>query len=69
MKTNYSDNVNILLNEARRLADVWGHTYVDSEHILLAMTSIKCGAAQEILLENGMTFPSTKKDIKDFLGM
>ena len=57
------------MREAARSAGKFGHTYIGTEHLLLALTEEKNAVAGELLRAKGVTSSSVKVMIKEISGM
>ncbi len=69
MSNKFTEKAEASLNRAVRLAEGFGHTYIGTEHILLALSEDEeCCAA--VLLKNfKLTFDKIYVSVKDFSGM
>lgn len=57
-----------IIEEAVRQASELGHTYIGSEHILLAMSMDETSKASDILTENGASYDDIRRAIIDLVG-
>ena len=57
-----------IIEEAVRQASDLGHTYIGSEHILLAMSRDGSSKASDILTENGAAYEDIRRAIIDLVG-
>ena len=57
-----------IVEEAISHAQEMGHTYVGSEHILLAISADGTSRAAEILVDNGVTFDDLRQGILEMVG-
>lgn len=57
-----------IIEEAVRQASELGHTYIGSEHILLAMSRDASSKASDILTENGASYDDIRRAIIDLVG-
>lgn len=57
-----------IIEEAVRQASELGHTYIGSEHILLAMSMDATSKASDILTENGASYDDIRRAIIDLVG-
>jgi len=65
----YTDRMSAVLARARTLADLLGHNYVGSEHVLMAMSEIDCCAGYVLKsLVPDCSFNKVAKEVGDFLG-
>ena len=53
---------------AAECAGAWGHTYVGSEHLLLAMTRLSGCTASQILKKHGVTLKKTEDRLEYIIG-
>ncbi|MDO4863852.1 MAG: ATP-dependent Clp protease ATP-binding subunit [Ruminococcus sp.] len=58
-----------IIEGAIETASEMGHTYVGSEHILLAMTRDGTSAAAEILIDNGVAYDDLRRVIVELVGL
>ena len=64
---NYTETGREILRRAAVLAGERGHTYLGSEHILLAMTCCG-GAAEAVLRRYGVTYEEVSGEIDELIG-
>ncbi|MBR6243191.1 MAG: ATP-dependent Clp protease ATP-binding subunit [Ruminococcus sp.] len=57
-----------LIDCAVSIASELGHTYIGSEHLLLAMTADQTSAAAEILTENGLSYDDIRRELIRLVG-
>ncbi|MBQ8181909.1 MAG: ATP-dependent Clp protease ATP-binding subunit [Ruminococcus sp.] len=57
-----------IIEDAVRLASELGHTYIGSEHILLAMVQDGSSKAADILIDNGVSYEDIRRAIIDLVG-
>ena len=57
-----------IIEDAVRLASELGHTYIGSEHIMLAMVWDSSSRAADILIENGAAYDDVRRAIIDLVG-
>ncbi|MBQ9898709.1 MAG: ATP-dependent Clp protease ATP-binding subunit, partial [Ruminococcus sp.] len=57
-----------IIEGAISLASELGHTYIGSEHLLLAMSNDGQSGAAEILIENGVSYDEIKEEIVRLVG-
>lgn len=57
-----------IIEDAVRLASELGHTYIGSEHIMLAMVWDASSRAADILIENGAAYDDVRRAIIDLVG-
>ena len=53
--TGFTEKANEALNQAINSAQVLGHTYVGSEHLLLGLLRVGSGVAATVLNNNGVS--------------
>lgn len=61
--TGFTQKANDVLNAAIEYAENMGHTYIGSEHLLLALTSEKDSVAAKLLEARGVGFDNTRDAI------
>ncbi|NLZ45637.1 MAG: ATP-dependent Clp protease ATP-binding subunit [Clostridiales bacterium] len=64
----YTEKSREILNNAIGIAGRMGHTYIGSEHLLLAMLSVGNSAAYTILVKNGVSYKSVESKILTIIG-
>ena len=69
MSNRFTEKAEKALNNTARLAESLGHTYIGSEHILLALCKEKDSAAAVILMKNGITYDKILETIKEYSGV
>ena len=57
-----------IIDSAVSLASEMGHTYVGSEHIILAIASEGNSEAADVLIRNGLTYDDLYSGIIDLVG-
>lgn len=65
----FTQKANEALNLAIKAAENFGHNYVGSEHILLALVKEEAGTAYTILNEKGITVEDIENFIKENIGV
>lgn len=65
----FTQKANEALNLAIKAAENFGHNYVGSEHILLALVKEEAGSAYSILDSKGITVEDIESFIKDNIGV
>lgn len=65
----FTQKANEALNLAIKAAENFGHNYVGSEHILLALVKEEAGTAYTILNEKGITVDDIENFIKENIGV
>ena len=55
------------IRSAAGLAGQWGHTYLGTEHLLLALTACG-GAAEAVLSRYGVTYEKVSDEIEELIG-
>ncbi len=71
MKYNFSgftEKANSALNQAINSAELLGHTYVGSEHLLLGLLRVGSGVAASVLNNNGVTAENIESLLKEAIG-
>ena len=68
MSSKFTESAEKALNNALHLAENFGHTYVGSEHILLALAEDKDSRAAEMLAECGADNEKIRNAIADYSG-
>ena len=57
-----------IVSSAAECAGAWGHTYVGSEHLLLAMTRMSGCSGSQILRKHGVTMRKTEEWLEYIVG-
>ncbi len=65
----FNDRAERVLVRAVALAEEFGHTYIGTEHILLALSEDADSISSELLSKKGITFDIIKKHIIDYSGV
>lgn len=65
----FTSKASEIIEGAVETASEMGHTYVGSEHILLAMTRDGTSVAAEILIDNGVSYDDLRRVIVDLVGL
>lgn len=65
---NFTRKSAAIIEGAVEAASELGHTYVGSEHLLLAITSDGTSSAAEILIESGVAYDDLRREIVDLVG-
>ena len=68
MSNKFTEKAERALNNAIKIAESLGHTYVGSEHILLSLTKEEGSTAEVILTKYGVTADSLEETIKNYSG-
>ncbi len=68
MSKRFTEKAEKALNNAVRIAEVLGHTYIGSEHILLSLVKEKNSTAALILNKNGLDYEKLYSSLKEYLG-
>lgn len=68
MPKSFTQKATNVLNKSLYLASELGHTYIGSEHILLALTSETDSVAAKLLDARGVNFDNTRNAIKTRIG-
>ena len=69
MSNKFTAKATNVLNKSLYLASELGHTYIGSEHLLLALTSESDSVAAKLLDSRGVTFESVKEAITERIGI
>ena len=69
MSNNFTVKAEKALNRAVKLAEELGHTYIGTEHVLLALAKDETCCASILMKKNRISFDSIYAAIKDFSGM
>ena len=67
--TGFTEKANESLNQAINSAQVLGHTYVGSEHLLLGLLRVGSGVAAAVLGEYGVTADNIEEQMKKSIGV
>ena len=67
--TGFTEKANESLNQAINSAQVLGHTYVGSEHLLLGLLRVGSGVAAAVLSEYGVTADNIEEQMKKSIGV
>ena len=65
----FTEKANEALNQAINSAQVLGHTYVGSEHLLLGLLRVGSGVALSVLNSFGVTADSIEEQMKNTIGV
>lgn len=68
MKNTFTDKAQHVLTRALEMAMELGHTYVGTEHLLLALSDEDKSISKKILSDKGLTYDTVIKHIKDISG-
>ncbi len=68
MGNRFTEKAEHALNNAIKIAEDLGHTYIGSEHVLFSLAKEEQSTAAIILLKYGITSASLEKTIKDYSG-
>ena len=66
--TGFTEKANEALNQAINSAQMLGHTYVGSEHLLLGLLRVGSGVAATVLNNNGVTAEKIEELLKSSIG-
>jgi len=69
MNNRFTKKAQNTLNNALRFAAEMGHTYIGSEHILLALTAETDSVASKVLTDKGLTVEKLKSEIAALSGL
>ena len=64
MNNKFTEKAENTLNRAVKLAESLGHTYIGTEHILLALCEDESSSASSLLKKSKLTFEKTLHAIK-----
>ena len=65
----FTEKANEALNQAINSAQVLGHTYVGSEHLLLGLLRVGSGVAAAVLNESGVTAENIEDEMRKNIGV
>ena len=68
MSNRFTEKAEKALNNAIKVAEDLGHTYIGSEHILLSLAKIKDSTSFTVLQKYGVTADKLTKAIKEYSG-
>ncbi len=68
MRKEYTPNAKRVIENAKKQAASLGHSYVGTEHLLLALIEMK-GVASEVLKENGVVYHKILELVEDLLAV
>ena len=69
MANKFTQKAQNALKRALTLAEELGHTYVGSEHLLLALSSERDSVATKLLTSRGATYDSLKSKLTQTIGI
>ena len=69
MSNRFTEKAEKALNNAAKMAESLGHTYIGSEHILLSIAKDKTSTATAILIKNNVTYEKISDAVKNFSGI
>ena len=69
MNGKFTPKAQNVLNNTLKIANHLGHTYIGSEHLLLALAEEEKSMAKKILDDKGLTFAVLMKNVKDISGV
>ena len=69
MSNRFTEKAEKALNNAAKIAEALGHTYIGSEHILLSLAKDKTSTATAILMKNNVTYEKISDAVKNFSGI
>ncbi|MBR4761646.1 MAG: Clp protease N-terminal domain-containing protein, partial [Clostridia bacterium] len=67
--TGFTEKANEALNQAINSAQVLGHTYVGSEHLLLGLLRVGSGVAAAVLNSAGVTAENIEEQMRKTIGV
>ena len=67
--TGFTEKANEALNQAINSAQVLGHTYVGSEHLLLGLLKVGSGVAASVLASAGVTADNIEEQMRATIGV
>ncbi len=68
MGNRFTEKAQSALNSTASIAEALGHTYIGSEHVLIALTRERESAAAELLRKSGITFEKAQDAVKAYSG-
>lgn len=68
MGSRFTDKGEKALNDAVKIAESFGHTYIGSEHVLMALCTDQLSCSYAILAKCGVTRAKIESGIKEFTG-
>ncbi len=69
MSNKFTEKAERALNDAAKLAEMLGHTYIGTEHILLSISKVEGSVASGILHKNAITYERVLEEIKEYSGV
>ena len=69
MANRFTEKAQNTLNNALRFAREMGHTYIGSEHVLLALAAERDSVAAKLLDKHGVTVEKVKARIAELTGV
>ncbi len=69
MSNKFTEKAEQALNDAAKLAEMLGHTYIGTEHILLSIAKVEGSVASGILSKNSITYERILEAIKEYSGV
>ena len=69
MSNKFTEKAEKALNDAAKLAEMLGHTYIGTEHILLSIAKVEGSVASGILRKNAITYEKVLEAIKEYSGV
>lgn len=69
MGNRFTERAEFALNKSVAIAEQLGHTYVGSEHILIAISEDETSCATVLLKKNGFTYSMLQSVVKDMCGI
>ena len=69
MNNNFTEKAEHVLSRSLELAAELGHTYVGTEHLLLALSSEEKSISKKLLADKGLTFDNVSRIIREISGV
>ena len=69
MSNNFTTKAENALNRSVKIAEEYGHTYIGTEHVLLALAEDETSCASILLKKNKVTVDALRKCVKEYSGI
>ena len=69
MGNRFTEKAELALNSAVYIAETFGHTYVGTEHVLIALCEDTASCASAILARSGIKPKNLRKAVSDYSGI
>ena len=66
---NFTQKSREVIQSSRELAEEFGHAYVGTEHLLLALTHVEDSVANDVLTDNGVSQEEIEEKIEEITGI